>query len=255
MNRSNAKTVYDEINRESGEVCYSSLHSSELRDTRQVHRQKEKTKKSKGMSTPELSGELLTAIMLQRSDPEFIKTLSCIRHSYYNFFGRTIQLDDVVKMCCDSDNVLFIDTTFNLCSIWVTDCCYNNDRLTTNEGKHPIFLGRAIVHFEKDVFLFRRFASEMLTYQPANSNLKTIRTNLDKQYSTIFFSHIKDLKLLLCFFHLQQTNKRKLTEFKLKGGSQALNKILANIYGRQYSTIIEYELEDSKDVNNFSYKV
>ena len=43
--------------------------------------------------------------MLQRSDPEFIKTISCMRDSYYIFLGATIQLDDVVKMCCDSDNV------------------------------------------------------------------------------------------------------------------------------------------------------
>ena len=49
--------------------------------------------------------------MLQRADPEFIKTILCI--SDYIFLGPTIQLDDVVKMCCDSDNVLCIDTTFN----------------------------------------------------------------------------------------------------------------------------------------------
>ena len=106
---------------------------------RQVHRQKEKVKMTKGMSTLGFSGELSTAIMLQRSGPEFIKTISCIRDSYYTFLGTTVQLDDVVKMCCDSHNVLCIDTTFNLCSIWVTDCCYNNDCFRTNEGKQPIF--------------------------------------------------------------------------------------------------------------------
>ena len=112
--------------------------------------------------------------MLQRSDPEFIKTISCIRDSYYIFLGTTIQLDDVLKICSDSDHVLCIDTTFNLGSSWVTDCCYNNDRLRTNEGKHPIFLGPEIVHIEKDVFLFSRFAFEMLTHQPAIGNLKAI---------------------------------------------------------------------------------
>ena len=78
MNRQNAKTIYDEINKESGGVYYSSLQSSELLDTRQGKRQKEKAKKSKGMSTPELSGELSMAIMLQRFDPEFTKTISCM---------------------------------------------------------------------------------------------------------------------------------------------------------------------------------
>ena len=95
VNGLNAKTVYDEINKESGGVYYSSSQSSELRDMRQVHRQKEKAKVTKGMSALGFSGELSTAIMLQRSDPEFIKTISCIRDSYYIFLGTTIQLDDI----------------------------------------------------------------------------------------------------------------------------------------------------------------
>ena len=123
---------------------------------------KKKKKMTKRMNTPGFSGVLSTAIMLQQSHPEFLKTISRIRDSYYIFLGTTLQLDDIVKMCCDSDNILCIDTTFNLCSSWVTDFCYNDDRLRINEGKHPIFLGPAIVHFEKDVFLLSPFASEIL---------------------------------------------------------------------------------------------
>ena len=88
-------------------------------------------------------------------------------------------------MCCDSDNVLFIDITFNLCLSWVTDCCYNNHRLTTNEGKHWIFLGPEIVHFEKDAFLFSCFTSEMLIHQPVISNLKTIGTSNQQFKATV----------------------------------------------------------------------
>ena len=130
MNGLNTKTVYHEINKELGGVYYSSSQSSELRDTQQVHRKKEKAKKSKGVSVPELSGELSTTIMLQRSDPEFIKIILCILDSCHVFSGTTIQLNDVVKMCCDFDNVLCIDTTFNLCSSWATG--YNNNHLTAN---------------------------------------------------------------------------------------------------------------------------
>ena len=158
-------------------------------------------------------------------------------------------------MCCDSDNVLCIDTPFNLCSCWVTECCYNNDRIRTNEGRHPIFLGLAIVHFENDVFLFSHFTSEMLTHQPAISSLKTIETDLEKAIFNGFLSQIKDLKLLLCFFHLQQNDKRKLAELKPKGGSQAINTILAHIYGRQYSTMMEYGLVDSKDVSDLAKRL
>lgn len=115
-----------------------------------------------------------------RSDPEFIRTISSIRDSYYIFLRMTIQLDNVVWMCCDSHNVLRI----NLCSSQVTDCCYNNDHLTTNEGKHLIFVGPDIVPFEKDPFLFSRksilFYSEMLIHRPTIGNLKMIRTDLGK---------------------------------------------------------------------------
>ena len=74
------------------------------------------------------------------------------------------------------------------------------------------------------------------------------------QYSTVF-SQIKDLKLLLCVFHLQQNDKRKLTELKPGGGSQAINTILADIYGRQYSTTMEYGLADSKDANDMTTRL
>ena len=53
VNGLNAKTVNDEIIKESGGVYSSSSQSSELRNTRQVHRQKAKAKMTKGMSTPE----------------------------------------------------------------------------------------------------------------------------------------------------------------------------------------------------------
>ena len=188
---------------------------------------------------------------LQRSDPEFIKTISCIRDSYYTFLGTTIQSDDVVKMRCDSDNVLCIGATYNLCSSWVTDSFYNNDHLRRNEGKHPIFLGPGIVHFEKDVFLFSRFASKILTHQPAINSLKTIRTDLEKAISNGFLSQIKNLRLLLCVFHLQQNDKRKLS----KGGGRAINTNLADIYGRQYSTMMEYKLTDSKDDNDLATRL
>ena len=79
-------------------------------------------------------------------------SISCIRDTYNIFLVTTIQLGNVVRMCYDSDNVPYIDTTFNLFSSWVTKCCYINNLLKTNEGKHPIFSGSTTVHFEKDVF-------------------------------------------------------------------------------------------------------
>ena len=85
----------------------------------------------------------------------------------------------------------------------------------------------------------------MLIHRPVISNLKMIGIDLEKAIFNGFLSQIKDLKLLLCVFHLQQNDKRKLTELRPKSGSQAINTILADVYGRQYSTMMEYGLADS----------
>ena len=61
---------------------------------------------------------------------------------------------------------------------------------------------------------------------------------------------MKGLKLLLYIFHLEQNDKRKLTELKPKGGRQVINTILADIYGRLYSNMMEHGLADSKYAND-----
>ena len=95
----------------------------------------------------------------------------------------------------------------------------------------------------------------MLTHRTAISNLKMIGTDLENAIINGFLCQIKDLKLLLCVLHLQQNDKRKLREFKPKGGSQAINMILAGIYGRQWSNRIRYGLADSKDFNNLATRL
>ena len=82
-----------------------------------------------------------------------------------------------------------------------------------------------------------------------------IGTDLEKAIINGFLCQIKDLKLLLCVFHLQENDKRKLRELKPKGGSQAINTILASIYGRQWSNRIRYGLADSKDSNNLATRL
>ena len=59
VNWLNVKTVYDEINKESGGAYDFSSKRNELRNKRQVNRQKEKAKMTKGMGIPKFSLERL----------------------------------------------------------------------------------------------------------------------------------------------------------------------------------------------------
>ena len=92
---------------------------------RQVYRQGEKIKNSEKKYN-DITDELSLAIKLQRADPDFIRTVSCIRDSYYIFLATDVQLSDVAKFSCEENNVFCVDTTFNLCKNWVTDSCFNN---------------------------------------------------------------------------------------------------------------------------------
>ena len=119
-------------------------------------------------------GELESIVNFQRGEKEFVKAIACIRDSFYIFLGIKVQLNDVTKFCCEKNEVLCIDTTFNLCEHWLTDSCHGNLQLETNKGKYPIFIEPSMIHFEKEEFLFNRFFSEMFSHQSNIGSLKTI---------------------------------------------------------------------------------
>ena len=248
-----SKTVYDKVNRDSGGTMYSTSQSNELRDTRQVYRQAAKLNENKESNPNESNDELESIVSYQKIHPEFIRSVTLLKRSYYIFFGDNIQLNDVAKFCCEMDDVLCIDTTFNLCSSWVTDTSYKNLGLLNHDGTFPIFLGPCIVHFEKYDFIFNRFASEMCSYQPMIRSLKTIGTDLEKAIYNGFSSQIEDLKLLLCVLHLEKRDHRKFLDLKVP--PKAIKQILRDIYGTQYGGVNELGLADAIDSTDFWKKL
>ena len=130
---------------------FSSSQSKEFRDTRQIYRKSANLEIEKKENESHDRRDLESIINFQRGEDEFLKTVTYICDSICDvFLGTTVQLNDVAKFCCEMNEVLYIDTTFNLCEHWVTDSCFGNLRLETNEGKHPIFVGPSIIYFERD---------------------------------------------------------------------------------------------------------
>ena len=119
------KIIYDNIISNTGCVYFSASQSNELRDSKQVYRQSQQLKAKKKFGN-ENYDELIAATELQREKKDFIRSVSCLRNSYYMFIADDVQLNDVAFFCVDKNGVLSIDTTFNLCSNWVADTCYEN---------------------------------------------------------------------------------------------------------------------------------
>ena len=113
-----------------------------------MYRQSQQLKAEKkcGNENYDKKDELIAAIELQREKKDFIRSVSCLRNSYYMFIADDVQLNDVAFFCVDKNGVLSIDTTFNLCS---TDTCYENSRLQTKNRKHPFFLGLFLLILKK----------------------------------------------------------------------------------------------------------
>lgn len=244
------KKVYDEVNNESGGVFYSTSQSNELRDMKQVYRQNKKDK-----SCPLVADELTSAILLQQDDPQFIRSVSSLNKFYYIFLGNDEQFEDIVTFCCEKENVLCVDTTFNLCENWVSDCCYSNMRLVNSEGMPPTFLGPVMIHFNKAEISFTRFLMEMMTIKPEIRNLKVLGTDLEKSIYNGFLSLAPDLRLLLCVLHLYKNDKKKLSESSPKGGIVSINQILSDIYGRRLGSIREIGLVDATDAKDLSERL
>ena len=66
-----------------------------------------------------------------------------------------------------NNGILCIDTTFEICDrLYLTDTTYPNLSLHDINGKHPQFTGPLFWHFKRTRETYRRFAGELLTYEP-----------------------------------------------------------------------------------------
>ena len=88
------KTIYDTIISNTGCVYFSASQSNELRDSKQVYRQSQQLKAKKKFGN-ENYDELIAATELQREKKDFIRSVLCLRNSYYMFIADDVQLNDV----------------------------------------------------------------------------------------------------------------------------------------------------------------
>ena len=124
-------------------------------------------------------------------------------------------MNDIVHFCCTDFNAttLAIDTTFNLCNLWVTDTTYRNKRLINLETKKTsVFLGPIMLHFTKDDNAFARFALELLHANKDVKKLKQVGVDIESAIYNGFQQHFPDLGRLLCVRQLSKRDESNLVE-------------------------------------------
>ena len=140
----------------------------------------------------------------EQKNKGMIESIVIKEKMYYLFMCSPRQIEDIVQLCCreTESSLLGIDTTFNLCNLWVTDSCYKNDRIVHNvTGNHPVFL---------DESTFTTFALEMIALDPEVINIKQIGSDMEKTIYNGFKAIIPSAGQLYCVQHLSQCDEKKL---------------------------------------------
>ena len=269
----NDNQIFHSVLGEFGGPFHSISPSTEPRNQKQVSNRRAQKRRletptpSKLLNSP--CGDLEKLIRLQRDPKSPVQTVLISGDWFLAFIYTERQLTDIVKFCCNLDDVsssvLGVDTTFNLCDMWLTDTSYRNQRLKTvrsNRKRSPVFMGPAMLHHSKDENTFRRFCCELIAAKPELSNIKVIGVDMEAAIYNGFKSVIENLMRLLCVRHIQIRDEEAIDKFlaKLKKSDNqkglVKNEIISDIYGRRIS-VEEYEtgLAESIDENDFVAKL
>ena len=111
----------------------------------------------------------------------FVKSfqLNHCEHSAVNFI--TEQLWDMYRFCVRDNETFCMDTNFEFCDgLYLTDTTYPNLSWHDINSKYPEFAGPSFWHFKRTRETCRRFAGELLIYEPLLINLHKIGHDLDK---------------------------------------------------------------------------
>ena len=187
-----------------------------------------------------------------------------VAEAYFAFLYNTRQINDIKKFCCQDSNpsVLPIDTTYNLCDLWVTDSSYRNKRLINRaSGNYPVFIGPMMLHFTKDENAFGRFALELLSADHELVGLKNIGVDMEKAIYRGFKNIIPSVSRLLCVRHLKQRDEKKVDKLLARVHHSASDNqhakftILHDIYGNRTGGYYEFGLAEAINKDDFDIKL
>ena len=263
-NNKSPQEVYEIVLEESGGALHASSMSKEPRNLKQVQNLQAKINKSNRRQPESSNNDLDVLLHLQKDQSSFVQTVTVTREKYLAFAFTEKQTMDIDDFCCQAVEpvVIAVDTTSNLCSLWITDTTYQNKRiLNASNGNHPIHLAPVMLHFTKDDATFSRLASELLSSNPNSRTLKGISVDLESAIFNGFKKMIPNLNGLICVQHLMKPGEKKLNKLLPKTGrniadcTRLSREIIKDIYGVKDGNAYEYGLAEALDGDDFTIKL
>ena len=248
------KNTYDKA----GGILQMSSSGEVGRNLRQVYNAKGSQSCTSGLTTKcdkDLVYDLLEQHYLSEND--FVRSVS-FSNGVMSIVATNQQLDDVLRFCANNNpgfsSVLGIDPTFNLGDFYVTPTVYEH-KMVKNKvtGKHPSFIGPALIHQDRKYGTYYYFASEIRKIRPSLQNLVATGTDGEEALSSAFLSVFPNCVHLQCSLHKQENLIRKLHELKVD--EVKAKQILSDVFGSWIDNTYFEGLIDSADYKDFMEKV
>ena len=236
---------------ESGSPFSSASSSSAPCNVKQIQNRKHVSNISSTERDSDGNDELLKLVVGQRNPKSLIETVRITGEHYFAFAYTEKQIQDIEKFCTTEleASVFAVDTTFNLCDMWITDTSYRNKRLLNpTTGKHPVFLGPVMLQFSKNEKTFGRFALELVSANPKLKHLKKIGVDFESAIFNGFSNIIPTVSRLICVHHLKKRDESKLLNLLGKARKSAAERnhakgeIVKDIYGSRDGNHVKGEI-------------
>ena len=135
-----------------------------------------------------------------------LSTMLILMKAIVSAIGTDKQFYDISRFCArgvEEKSVLGVDPTFNLGDFYVTPTVYEHKLIVNKKtGKHPTFMGPALIHVDKKYGSYYNFASQLRKLWPDfESGLNTVGTDGEEALSSAFSTVFPHKVHLLCTLH------------------------------------------------------
>ena len=188
---------------------------------------------------------------MKKEESHFIRNIVLTPDEYLVTAYSDAELNDIETFCFNGNNVLLLDTTFDVCDIWLSDTAHQNRRLVNDKLEHPWFFGPILFHMKKTPEAFYRFCMDLVASKAEITTLPILGTDLEKALFQGFKVIIPTMQSLLCVKHMSDRDQTKLTSLKARGQKE----IIADIYGTNDGYTRELDLASAEDEEDFKIKL
>ena len=121
-----------------------------------------------------------------------------------------VELNNIETFCVNGNNVLKLDTTFDVCDMSLLDTAYQNRRLVNDKLEHPWLFRSILFHMKKTSETFSRLCIDLFASEAEISKVPILGIDLEKALFQGFKVIIPTMQSLLCVKHMSVRPSDKL---------------------------------------------